>query len=817
MQIKTPTMITPLRLTLRRLANSAGFTGITLGTLAICIAANLAIFAVVDSVLLRPLPFPDADQLVTVFNSYPKAGIERGGSSLTSYYERRGIIPAFSSISAYRSEHANLGEGSSISREELFRITPDFFSTLGVRPIAGRAFNEDEMTFQTANVAVLTYSYWRQHFNSDPRALGQVVRVNGVAKTIVGILPESFRFLSSNAQIFLPLASDAKERSIERRYSGNAEMIARLRPGFGVSTALAQIDAHNAAHAAEYPYAKEVADAGFRTFVAPLQADHVRQVRPMLLMLQGGALLLLVIGGVNIVNLLLIRASGRAREFAIRQSLGASSHHVSRDVLIETLTLTLTGGVLGLVLGGFCIRMLGLLGANQLPLGSEIRVEGTLMLVAVAAAVLLGIVIAVPVIWFNVRNHLANALKAESRGGTSGRGAQRLRNGFIIAQIALAFVLLAWASQLATSLARAMAVDPGFRPDHVLTGEISLPWESYKDYGARLEFTDRLLEKVQHLPGMVSVGIVTSLPLQGMSDTNNVFILGRTPKVGEPPGIDNTFGVNGDYFAAMGIPLKEGRLIEAADSHRKERICVVDVNFARHYWPQGSAVGQRFYEGLQQTDPSKAVTIVGVVGSVKQDSLTESHALYSIYYPFGLQASNVEIVARTSMAPDFLASTLRSAVREIDPEIPVHDIRSMDDRISSSLVTQRSPVFLCGIFSAVSLLLAGMGIYGVLAYAVAQRRREIGVRMALGAQPLAICRLFLLIGLRQLAVGIGLGVIGTALVGRIVGQLLFEAPPFPVGPLVSTAVVIAAVSLAASLIPSRRAANVSPIEALAGD
>jgi predicted permease len=810
-------MITHLRLTMRRLAKSPGFTAITLTTLAVCIGANLTIFAVVDSVLLRALPFPDADQLVTVYNSYPKAGIDRGGSSLTSYYERRGIIPAFSSISAFRSDHANLGEGGSIGREELFRITPEFFATLGVRPVAGRTFNEDEMTYQSANVVVLTDSYWRQHFDADPRALGQKVRVNGVAKTIVGILPQDFRFLSSKAQIFLPLASDPVERGIDRRYSGNAEMIGRLRPGYGVSTAQSQIDAHNAAHAAEYPYAKEVAAAGFRSFVAPLQADHVRQVRPMLLMLQGGALLLLIIGGVNIVNLLLIRACDRAKELAIRQSLGAGSHHVSRDVLIETITLTLTGGVLGLIFGAFCIRMLGLLGASQLPLGSDIRVDGTLMFVAVAGAVLLGVLIAVPIIWFNVSNHLANSLKAESRGGTTGRGAQRLRNGFIVAQIGLAFVLLAWASQLGTSLRRAMAVDPGFRPDHVLTGEVSLPWESYKDNAARLEFTDRLLEKVQHLPGMVSVGIVTSLPLQGMSDTDNVFILGRTPKVGEPPSINNTFGVNGAYFAAMGIPLKEGRLLEAADSHRKERICVVDANFARHYWPQGGAVGQRFYEGLPQTNPSKAVTIVGVVGSVKQDGLTENHALDSIYYPFGLQSSNVEVVARTSMAPDFLASSLRSAVGEIDPELPVHDIRSMDDRISNSLVTQRSPVFLWGIFSAVSLLLAGMGTYGVLAYAVAQRRREIGVRMALGAQPLAICRLFLFIGLRQLTIGIVLGVIGTALVERIVGQLLFEAPPFPVATLVSTAVVIAAVSLAACLIPSRRAANVSPMEALSGD
>jgi putative ABC transport system permease protein len=810
-------MFAQFKLIFRRFAKSPGFTAITLAILAVCIGANLSIFAVVDSVLLRPLPFPDADRLITIFNSYPKAGVDRAAASVTNYYERRGKIPAISSISSYRNDYANVGEGASTSREEIFRITPEFFATLGVNPVIGRVFDDQEMAPSSSNVAVLTDSYWRQHFGADPRVLGQEVRVNGVAKTIVGILPQGFRFLSSRAQIFLPLASGPEERAIDARYRGNAQMIGRLRPGYEVSAAQSQIDTYNSAHAAEYPYAKEVMAAGFRCFVYPLHADYVRQARPLLLLLQGGALLLLTIGGVNIVNLLLVRASNQERELAIRQSLGAGKQHITYEVLSETITLAVMGGILGLIVGGLGIRTLRFLGANELPLVSNIQINGRIASVAFGSTVLLGAAIALPIIWFNLRNQLANALRSESRAGTHSHGVQRFRNGLIIAQIALAFILLAGANLLESSLNKAMAVNPGFRPDHVLTGEISLPWESYKDNDARLAFTDRLLEKVQHLPGIDSAGIVTSLPLEGMSDTNNVFILGRTPMPGEPPNINNTFGVNGDYFAAIGIPLIEGRVLNSGDSHRKNRICVVDENFAHHYWPTGSAIGQRFYEGLPGKNPAEAFTIVGVVGSVKQDSLTENHALDSIYFPFALKAANVAIVARGNMSPDVLASSLRTSVRDIDADLPIHDLETMDNRVSNTLVARRSPLLLCSVFAVVSLLLAGIGTYGVLAYTVAQRRREIGIRIALGARPMEIARLFLYLGLRQLTIGVALGVIGTAAMLRLLENFLYGVPSFPFATMLSTLLILAVVSLGACLVPSRRAANISPMEAMRSD
>ncbi len=367
-----------LRYGFRMLRKNPGFTAVAVFTLAICLGANLTIFAVVDSVLLRPLPFPEPERLATMFNSYPKAGVERDGSSVPNYYERRGNIPAFSHLSLFHYGTAVVGETGATEQEEVLRVSPEFFSTLGVGPVLGRSFSEEETTYQTDNVAVLTEACWRQRFNADPSVLGRVVRVDGVAKTIVGVLPPGFRFLSSKARIYLPLSSNSDQRGVQDRHSGNgSDLVARLNPGVTLAEAQSQIDAHNALHAAEYPNAKMIADAGFRTIVTPLHADHVKSIRPVLLLLQFGAFFLLLIGGVNLVNLLLIRAGSRARELAIRQSLGASRWDVVRQVMAETVLLTSIGGLFGLGVGIGGIRLLAVLGAHQLPLGAHIAFDGS--------------------------------------------------------------------------------------------------------------------------------------------------------------------------------------------------------------------------------------------------------------------------------------------------------------------------------------------------------------------------------------------------------------------------------------------------------
>src|SRR5438874_280078 len=778
-----------LRFAFRQLCRAPAFTITALATVAICLGANLAIFGVINSILLRPLPFPQSDRLVTIFNTYPKAGVENDGSSLTNYYERRGNIPAFSRLSIFRDGSEVVGETGAAEQTEIMRVSPEFFATLGVRLAMGRTFTEDEAEIakgKGAGVAIVTDAYWRQRLNSDPSVLGRDIRVNTMPRKIVGVLPPDFRFLSSEARLFLPIRSSLEERTPQQRHSGGGgtHMIARLKPGATMAEAQSQIDAHNSAVEKDNPEAKMMAEAGFRSPVVPLHAYHVRSIRPTLLLMQAGVFFLLLIGAVNLVNLLLIRASGRAKEMAIRRSMGASRWHVVKQVTIETVLLTSVGGVLGLIVGAWGIRLLEVLGADRLPLGAHIAFDGWLVLIGLAGAVVLGIGIAVPIAWFNLSSHLAHALQSESRAGTVNRAAQRLRHGFIVAQIALAFVLLAGAALLGLSLKKVMAVSPGFRADHVLTGEITVPFS----YNAR-PFLDRLLEAIGRQPGVGAAGAITNVPLSGESGKSAVTPKGYVPPAGESLHGHYLYQVSGDYFTALGIPLREGRFLTSADSHRAERVCVVDEDFARRYWPNGGALGQRVFQG-SDSDDAKLFTIVGVVGAVKQADLTEPQGQGAVYLPFLYRdAWNIFVATRTSQRPEAFADSLRTLVRATDPELAIDDLRSMDTRIADSLVARRSPAMLTGIFATVALLLAAIGIYGVLSYVVAQRRREIGIRMAIGAQEKQIGAQFLSLGLRLLGAGTILGLIGAWLAGRAMRSVLFVIPTLHVVTLFCTALV----------------------------
>src|SRR5438105_3659104 len=490
--------MTDLRYAFRQLRKAPGFTATALATIAICLGANLAIFGIINSILLKPLPFRNADRLVTIYNTYPKAGVQNDGSSIANYYERRGNIPAFSSLSIYMERSEVVGEPGATEQIGVIRTSPEFFATLGVSLAMGRSFTEEESITQR-NVAILTDGIWRQRFDSDPNVVGREVRVNGIPRKIVGVLPPGFRFLSSEARIFVSIKSNEEQRGSKARHAGGGaiHMIARLKPGATIAEAQAQIDAHNAEMEKDDPEAKMMAEAGFCSPVVSLHAEHVRSIRPTLLLLQAGVFFLLLIGAVNLVNLLLIRASGRAKEMAIRQSMGASRRHLVTQVMTETVLLTLIGGLLGLVVGAWGTHLLEILGADRLPLGAHIAFDGWLALIGLAGAGVLGIGIAVPVAWFNLSSHLAHVLQSESRTGTVSRAAQRLRHGFIVGQIALAFVLLAGAALLGLSLKKVMAVSPGFRADHVLTGEVTVPFS----YNAR-PFLDRLLEAIGQQPGV---------------------------------------------------------------------------------------------------------------------------------------------------------------------------------------------------------------------------------------------------------------------------------------------------------------------------
>jgi predicted permease len=682
----------------------------------------------------------------------------------------------------------------------------------------GRSFTDEETTHETDGVVLVSDVYWRQHLGGDRHVLGKTIRVDGFTKAVVGVLPPEFTFLSSRARLYFPLASSPEQRLPGQRHSGSgAQMIARLRPGTTLTEAQSQVDRHNAVVEADDPQGKRMAEAGFRSLVVPLQRDHVSKIRPTLLLLQAGVLFLLLIGAVNVANLLLIRAGDRVKEFAVRQALGASRRQVIREVVTETTLLTLLGGVLGLAVAAAGIRLLGVLGAEHLPLGSRIVFDARVALAALAGAIVLGLAIAVPIAWYSLRTHSTGALHEGGRGATASRAARRLRHGFLVAQMALAFVLLSGAGLLALSLENVMALSPGFRPRNILTGQITLPWKTYDRPSARLAFTQRLLEELAHQPGALAVGVSTNVPLSGRTGMSAATVKGYVIPPGGSLHGHYSYGVGGEYFEALGFVLREGRFLSAADSGSAQRVCVVDEDFARRYFPGGSAIGQRLFPGSKERTDAEAFTIVGVVGPVKQAGLTEDDGQGAVYYPYVYRADNDEIfvVTRTSVAPESLVTSLRSVVRNVDPDLPITDIRSMEARIADSVVARRSPALLAAFFSAIAVFLTAVGTYGVLSYAVAKRRREIGLRMALGARPEQVRAQFLSLALRLLAVGTLLGLLGAWATGRAMQSILFQMPSVHTAILAGTAAVMTVVCLAACLLPSRRAAAISPMEALA--
>jgi predicted permease len=809
-----------LRFAVRRLRQTPGFTLTAVLTVAICLGANLAIFAALNSIVLRPLPFPSADRLVSIFNTYPKAGVDRDGSSITNYYERRGRIPALCSISLYAFGTAIVGESGSAERESITRISPEFFTTLGRGPAMGRSFTDSEMTFQTDNVAILSYEFWRAYFHADPKILGRQIRVDGSSKTIVGVLPSGFHFLSSKSGIYLPLSSRLEDRAPSERHSGGnvKQMIARLSDGATIAQAQSQIDAQNTSLEASDPKAKMMADAGFRSLVRSLHGDHIASVRPLLLLLQAGVFLLLLIGGANLVNLLLVRAGARMKEMAVRQALGASRGYIVGEVLLETTLLTLAGGFLGMVFGAGGTRLLDILGAERLPLGSRIAFDSQVALVALAAALVLGIVLATPIAWFQLRRHLHEALKSETRSGTATHAAQTLRHSFVVAQIAVAFILLAGAGLLGLSLERAMEVSPGFRPDHVLSAQVSLVGNKYPSAMAGLVFSERFTGALESQPGIIAAGAINNIPFSGYSGKSAATVEGHVIKPGEAPRGHYSYGVAGDYFQTMGFTLRAGRFLNATDSRSKERVCVVDEDFARYYWPNTSPIGHRLWMGSQAGSKAEAFTVIGVVGGVKQAGLTDVSAQGAVYYPYIYRPdSHLFLVARSRQAPESIAQTMRRAVGQIDPELALADVQPMKTRIADSLTTRRSPALLAGLFSAIALLLTALGTYGVLSYAVSQRRREIGVRMALGAMPRHIRSQFVFLAARMFAAGTAFGMVGAWLVGKAMQSVLFEVRAFDVPLLLAGALLVAVVSLGACLLPAGRAARISPMEVLNSD
>lgn len=810
-------LLRDIRQSILSLAREKSFTLTVLLIFALCLGANVAIFAVVDTVLLKPLPFREPDRLVVSFNSYPKAGVDHAGTSVPHYLERREGVAAFAESAGLRPHGVIIGETGSPEHVDATEVTPSFFPLLGASAALGRTFTEEEGAVGKNQVVVLSDGLWRRRFGADPAVIGRTLRLDTKSYTIVGVMPPGFRYLSVPSTLWTPLAFSDDSRKATQRHSNNMEMIARLRPDATIAEATAQVAALNERGLKVDPYGKIVVDAGFHTIVNDLRNEFTAELRPVLLFLQAGVLFLLLIGAVNLANLLLVRATGRTKEFSVRQALGAGWAQLARALVIETLLLALAGGLLGLGLGAAALKGIALLAGNKLPLATALSLDATTCLAALGAALVLGLVLAIPVVWHTLHSDLTLALSAESRGGTTTRSVHRLRHTLIVAQIALAFVLVAGTGLLGLSFSRILAVSPGFRPDQVVTGALSLPRTNYKEDKDRLAFIGKLTAALQALPGVKAVGVITDLPFTGSSDNNAISIEGRPLQPGESIQAHYTSGVAAEYFATLGIPLREGRFLTFDDSKTEQRVCVVDEDVARRYWPHGGALGHRLVNGAPDRPKAEYSTIVGVVGAVKQGDLTDQKANGAVYFPYAhYSGSSFMIAVRTVQAPESVGPMLRAAVLRLDPELPLNDLKTMAGRVDDSLASRRIPFLLAGIFAAMALVLAAVGIYGVLSYSVLQRQREIGVRMALGAQPGQIQAQFLGLGGRMLAIGLPFGLLGAWLAGQAMTGLLFGVAP--ANPLVlgGTAAVLALVTLLACLLPSRRAARVSPIDALRG-
>lgn len=819
-------LLMDIRHGLRLLWKEKAFTSTVLLTLAVCVGANAAIFSVIHTVLLEPLPFADADRLVTISNSYPGAGVPRASNGATDYFIRRERIQSFESIAQYQNMGHTVGDPGETERARSMRVTASFFPMLGVQPMLGRGFREDEMDPGNQQVVILSYGYWQDRFAGDAGVLDRDLRIDGRPFRIVGVMPRDFRLpVNDQPRFFVPIPYPLDARGMDRWHSNNYQMWARLRPGVTVERARAENAALNTALIEEWtvPNAKQLlADAGYETLVEPARDDLVRDVRSTLYLLWGGAIFVLLIGCVNIASLILARSHVRLRETATRLAIGAPRTRLARQVLTHALLLAGLGGLLGVLVGIAGIPMLSAVGAAELPRGAEIGMDATVLLFTLGLAVAAGIIFgAIPSAGL-LRTDLRSVLQTESRGGTADRRTLSARTAMVTAQVALAFVLLIGAGLMLMSFRSAMAVQPGFQPDGLLTGFLSLSGTRYTESDARIQFVESLLADVRALPGVRSAGVTTQLPFSGGNSSSIVLPEGYSPPPGESILSPFQTWVAGEFFEAMQIPLVEGRMFEPADGVGDRRVIILDAWLARRYFGESSPLGRRMLWGgvPEMADEDDYYTVVGVVGTIKHNDLTAAPADHvgAYYFPYQQQPGGfISLVVEAAGEPQSLAAPLRQRLARLDPELPIFDVTTMRGRIDDSLTGRRASMFLLLTFSSVALFLAVIGIYGVLAYAVAQRTREMGIRMALGSTAREIFVLVLQHGVRVTAVGLLIGGIAAVLMGRLIQSLLFGVQPLDPTVVGSVAVILGVVALAACVVPAVQATRVNPVRAIVGE
>jgi putative ABC transport system permease protein len=794
-----------LKFAIRMLAKSPGFTLIAVLTLALGIGANTAIFSVVNAVLLRPLPFKDASQLVRLRETYKLVG--NVSVSYPDFLDWRQQSHAFADMSVVNNVNFNLSGIAQPENIAGYAVSPNFLTLLGVSPILGRDLLPSEEKPGTAPVALLSYQLWQSHLGGDPAVIGRSITLDGRSFSIVGVLPATFRFLDAT-DVIVPIGFFAADFT-DRAQRGDTDVVGRLAPGVTLSQAALEMNTIAARLAQQYPQTNH----GFGAHLESLREAFTGDTRLAVLVLFGAVVFVLLIACVNVANLFLVRGAARAREIALRQAFGASRGRLIRQMLTESLVLAFCGGALGLILGAWGISGLGhLLPADSMQM-MGVRMDLSVLLFAAAMIALVTFAFGLIPALQATRPDVHETLKEGGRSATSTPGQHRLRGALAIAETALALVLLVGAGLMLKSLYHLIQVSPGFQPARVLYMEMDLRTDQYSKDPAILNFWQQVLDRVRVIPGVESAALGTVVPLTGNHRRSDITIEGLPiPGPGEFPHPDR-HTVSADYITTMGTPLLRGRNFSDADNETAPDVALINSTMARRFFTDGDAIGKRFLWGHPGKD-EKWITIVGVVADTKLYGL-DNPARLEVYSPYRQRPSaDMNLVVRSAVDPASLTSAIRSAVAAIDKDQPIFDVHTMQQLVDDSISTRRLTLVLLGIFSALALILAAIGIYGVMAYTVALRTQEIGIRMALGAQQKDVLRLVLGQGARIAFFGVAIGLAAAAALGRLLSSLLFSVSASDPITFAAVAVLLISVALLACYIPARRAMRVDPLIAL---
>ncbi len=798
---------------LRLMLKSPGFTAVAVLTIALGIGVNTAMFSVVHGVLLQSLPFQNPDKIVMLWMRFTGIGIpkDRNAVSVPEFMDLRQHFKVFSHLAAINTDSFNVSAGDRPEHIDGAAVSPSFFPLLGVQPILGRGFVADEETPGRDTVALISYGLWQRRFGSDPSLPGRMINVNGRSFQIIGVLPKGFTF-PEETDLWTPLAFSPQDLSADQRGNHYLSVVARIRDTVSPETAMTDMEVVSQRiieGAPNYPYQRF----GFRVIMNPLLEEMVGDLRPALLILMGAVALVLLIACTNVANLLLAKASSREREMAIRTALGAGKGRLVRQLLAESIVLSLLGAVAGLVLAAWSLRVLTRQAESALPRIAQVQLNlpvlGFTMGVALVTGILFGL-------WPALQASSAfthEALKEGGRSGTEGRGHHRLRGILVVAEVTLSLVLLAGAGLLIRSFWRLEDVDPGFQAQNVLTLRLSLPEARYGDPVKIRNFYRELVRRVRELPGVHAAGAISALPLSGQGssgtttiDTEAVPPDRRTPEADMRP-------ITPGFFQAMRIDLLRGRYFEEQDSETTNPVAIIDESMASTFWPNEDPIGKRLHRGGgKSTAPWMA--IVGVVRHVRFRTL-ESASRVQVYWPEAQNPwPNLSLAIRAGSNPRGLVSAIEHQVQAIDPEEPVYAVRMMDELLARSLAQRRLSMLLLSLFAGLALILAAVGIYGVISYSVEQRTRELGIRMALGAGRTQVLGMILGHSLRLILAGVVLGLAGSLALTRLMSGLLFNVTASDPSTFAIVAGILLAVGLVAGYLPAHRATLINPVGAL---